>query len=192
MRKQTHLLRPAELDQLRQLRDRLGVSKLARALDLPFYACRSMLNVERISDRTLQRVRDHLPEVAERHLALPLPESPRPHVPLQAPDADVQALLATLSPYVSMMRLAHALGLSFATLKAATAGYRRMHTSTLDALRGQLDELLQPPYEALRATLRSPTPDAVLRGLRVGVLLPLPGMSVAQTEAILLAAAPPS
>jgi hypothetical protein len=181
-------LRPAELDQLKQLRDRIGITKLALVLDLPFYTCRSMLDVKRVSVRTLQRVRAHLPGAVTSYLASsPSPEPTTPdHEPLRDVDAEVRATLSTLLPYVSTLRLARALDLSLNTLKAAAAGYRRMHAATAETLHGRLDELLQPPHEDLRATLRAQPVDAVLRGLRVGVLAPLPGMSIAETRSLLL------
>lgn len=185
-------LRPAEFDQLTQLRDRIGITKLAAALDLPFYTCRDMLNVERVNDRTVQRVRDHLPAAVGRYLAEAGPEAPAQpeHEPLQSVDAEIQATLSTLLPYVSMTRLAHVLGLSLSTLKAAAAGYRRMHVSTADVLRNQLRDLLQPPYAGLRTALRAPPLDAAIDGLRVGVLAPIYGLDAAQTEALLLGNAP--
>ncbi len=184
-----HLLRPGDYDHLKRLRDRIGVTRLADVLDLPFYTCRSMLNVERVNDRTLQRVRDHLPAAVQRYLVEAGPDKPattRPHEPLQKVDTDVQAAIATLMPYVSATRLAQALGLSLNTLKAAAAGYRRMHVSTVDALRARLDELLQPPYADLRVALRTPPIDDVLEGLRVGVLAPISGLTAEETEELLL------
>jgi hypothetical protein len=185
-------LRPSEFDQLTQLRDRIGITKLAAALDLPFYTCRDMLNVERVNDRTVQRVRDHLPSAVAKYLAESGPEPPAQpeHEPLQSVDAEIQATLSTLLPYVSMTRLAHVLGLSLSTLKAAAAGYRRMHVATADVLRNQLRDLLQPPYAGLRTALRSPPLDAAIDGLRVGVLAPIYGLDAAQTEALLLGNAP--
>jgi len=181
-------LRPSELDQLTQLRDRIGITKLAAELDLSFYTCRDMLNVERINDRTVQRVRDYLPTAVARHLAGAGPEPPKQpeNEPLQNVDAQIQATLSTLLPYVSITRLAHILGLSMSTLKAAAAGYRRMHVSTAEVLRDQLHDLLLPPYDGLRTALRSPPRDAAIDGLRVGVLAPIYGLDAAQTEALLL------
>lgn len=185
-------LRATEFDQLTKLRDRIGITKLAAALDLPFYGCRDMLNVERVNDRTVQRVRDHLPAAVRRYLTEAGPEPPAQpeREPLRNVDAEIQATLSTLLPYVSMARLAHVLGLSLSALRAAAAGYRRMHASTADALRNKLHDLLQPPYAGLRTALRSPPLDAAIRGLRVGVLCPIYSLNVAQTETLLLGGAP--
>jgi hypothetical protein len=185
-------LRPKELDQLTQLRDRIGITKLAAALDLPFYTCRDVLNVERVNERTAQRVRDHLPAAVERYLtkAATAPPMQREYKPLQSVDATIQATLSTLLPYVSMTRLAHVLGLSLSTLKAAAAGYRRMHAATADSLRNQLCDLMLPPYAGLRTALRSPPIAGAIDGLRAGVLDPIYGLDVAQTEALLLGDTP--
>jgi hypothetical protein len=182
-------LRPAEFDQLKQLRERIGITKLAAVLDLPFYTARSMLDVERVSERTMQRVRDHLPAAVARHLT-PLPSSRAPSVadqfePLRPADDELRGALSAMLPYVSLVRLANYTGTSVNTLRAAVAGYRPMRASTLDTLRSQLDTLLQPPHDALRGLLRAPRPNA-MRALRAGLLAPLPGMTAVQTEELLL------
>lgn len=187
-----HFLRPTEFDHLRRLRDKIGITKLALVLDLPFYTCRSMLDVERVSDRTLQRVRDHLPAAIARYLVdCPDDDSSARsgREPLQPANVDVQATLATLLPYVSVTRLAHALGISLGTVKAAAAGYRRMHAATAEAFRTQLDVLLQPPYDALRSTLRASALDGAVEALRTGVLAPIEGLTAEETETLLVSAA---
>ena len=182
-----NILRPAEFAQLRQLSDRLGVTRLADALDLPFYICRSLLNLQRVSDRTRYRVRAYLPKLVAGHLTNQAPPPKRrPPPPLRVAGGDIRMTLAALFPYVSAVRLAGALGLSLNTMNAAAAGYRRMHVATAEMLRSRLDDLLQPPHDALRATLRVTTPGSVLQGLRVGMLAPIPGLTAEQTERLLL------
>ena len=179
---------------LTQLHDHIGITKLAAALDLPYYTCRSMLNSERVSDAMAKRVRAHLPAAVERYL----PEFGTPSktrrrraearrkTPLGLVEADTQETLATLMPYVSTGRLAHTLGLSKCTLQAAVAGYRRMHAATVEALQAQLSDLLRPPYDALRPILNSPPRSAALRGLRTGLFAPIRGLDAQETEALLL------
>jgi hypothetical protein len=181
-------LQSAELDQAKQLRDRIGLTKLARLLDISFYTCRSMLEVEGVTERTLRHVRERLPNVAARYLkpsGVRRGTSPNQDL-VRDVGAEVRATLAILAPYVSMSRLARMLDVSLKTLKAAAAGYRPMHFATAEALRSHLDELLQPPYAALRNALRAQPQDVVLRGLQVGVVAPLPGMNAAETRALLL------
>ena len=163
-----------ELDQLRQLRNSLGASKLARELDIPFYAVRSTLDDEPVSLRIIQRIRDQLPDVVARHIDEPTPRAASAvHGPsMQMADHATMDRLTRLLPYVSILRLASTLGMRRATLRAAAAGYRLMRAETLDRLRAGLDELLAPPHERLRASLSSPSA-AALRALRAGALAPI-------------------
>lgn len=179
-----------ELEQLRQLRNQLGASKLARELDIPFYAVRSMLDVERVSLRVLQRMRDQLPDVVARHID-DKPAQPTASIVNALPEQGMQMVdrttmdrLVRLSPYVSVLRLAAALGVRRATLRAATSGYRLMRSETLGRLRAGLDELLSPPHERLRESLSAPS-EAAIRALRSGALAPIPGLDAATTERLL-------
>ena len=57
-----------EIGLLRQLNARIGVTRLAQALDIPFYTCRSLLAIDRMTERTLTQVRDRLPKVVGQYL----------------------------------------------------------------------------------------------------------------------------
>jgi hypothetical protein len=180
-----------EIGLLRQLNARIGVTRLAQALDIPFYTCRSLLAIDRMTERTLTQVRDRLPKVVGEYLDGPAPVRRKkvvrpPSESLQPVDPDVRAQLNALQPYVSMVRLSQALGFSTKTLRAVVAGYRPLRGSTQQLLRDQLAELLRPPRHLLREALLTPSA-AVLQSLRDGFLAPLPGLTTAETEAFVTA-----
>ncbi len=170
-----------EIGLLRQLNARIGVTRLAQALDIPFYTCRSLLAIDRMTERTLTQVRDRLPKVVGQYLdGPPLVRRKKvvrpPSEPLQPVDPDVRAQLNALQPYVSMMRLSQALGLSTKTLRAVAAGYRPLRESTQQLLRDQLVEFLRPPRpwrcrcKTSSASTFSPTP-STRDGVQVKYLL---------------------
>jgi hypothetical protein len=183
-----------EIELLRELTKRVGVTKLAKALDISFTSCKSLVSLERVTEHLLQHVRDRLPKVAAEYLhAAPQSRKKVPRartsVPLQQVDNGVRKRLLELLPYVSMVRLSQALGFSTKTLRAVMAGYRPLHASTQDEIRSQLDELLQPPHRGLRVTLATTTLGANVKLLQDGHLAPIPGMTVAETITFLSTAA---
>jgi hypothetical protein len=177
-----------EIDLLRRLNALIGVTDLARRLDLPFYTTRDLVAVERVTERSLRQLRDRLPQLISlldappprRRKAEPTTE------PLQAIDPALRAELRAIAPYVSMVRFAEVLSFSVRTVRAAMAGYRELHASTQAHLRSNLSEVLQPPRSLLRQALVTPSAET-LRSLRQGFLAPLPGLTAAETEHFVLA-----
>jgi len=176
-----------EVDLLRRLSAQIGVTDLARRLDLPFYTTRDLVAVERVTERSLRQLRDRLPQLVTL-LDAPSPRRKKAEPttePLQAMDPTLRNELLAIAPYISMVRFAEVLGFSVKTVRAAMGGYRELHASTHAHLRSNLSEVLQPPRQLLREALVTPSAE-LLCSLRQGFLAPLPGLTAAETEHFVL------
>jgi len=147
MRRPKRYLLAHEFEQLRELRTILGITKLAKLLDLPFYACRNMVAVQgRVTKRTIQHVRDYLPDLVAQHMpsapAAAAAEAPLVSTSVSSPDprlllpAEIDQL-TLLHDQLGVSRLSEELGIEPETCRALmVAG--RVHSRSIDRARANL------------------------------------------------------